>query len=248
MAVVSHKARLLYVVVPKAACTSVKRLFLELDGGSLEAPPLGFLDRLRGKTPLGPRSVHQIEGYITRPFSEVGAVPEGYARITVVRDPLARLHSAWTNKADTATFARRGELERLTAAGLSTAPSFGAFLDDFERYRDISSPVNVHTRPMRWHLGDEPGWYDKVFRMEEMAEFEAWVGARAGSPVRLTRDNRSAGEARPLGFEPHHADVARRLLADDYALLAGCYDFDESLAAFRRRHGLAGTGAEALAQ
>lgn len=236
MTVVSRRARLAYVVVPEAASTSIKTLFLELDGGSLDAPRHGVVERLLGRRPRRRRSVHRVEGYVTRPFAEAGPVPEGYAKVTVLRDPLSRLHSAWSNKADRETFARRGEAAALTAAGLSSAPDFGEFLDAFDRYRALSDAVAVHTRPLRWHLGDDLGWYDRIFRMEEMAAFEAWVSERAGHPLKLARENRSGGETRPLGFEERHVAVARRILADDYALLAGHYDFETGLAAFRERH------------
>jgi hypothetical protein len=236
MTVVCQRARLAYVDVPKAACTSIKTLLFELDGGSLEARRPGVVDRLLGRRQRRRRSVHQIEGYVTRPFAEAGPVPEGHARITVLRDPLSRLYSAWSNKADHATFVRRGEVAALTAAGLSSAPTFGAFLDAFEPYRALSDAVAVHTRPLRWHLGDDLDRYDRVFRMEEMAAFEAWISERAGRPLKLARENRGAGETRPTGFEERHVAVARRILAEDYALLDGHYDFEAGLAAFRRRH------------
>lgn len=239
MAVVSEKARVLYVVVPKAACTSIKTLFLKLDGGTLDAPRAGLVARMLGREKTGPRSVHQIPGYVTQPFSAAPAVRDGFERITVLRDPLARLHSAWSNKATAANFARRGETEALQSVGLKLNPTFGEFLDRFERYSALSGAVAVHSRSLAWHLGETLGWYDRLFRLEALGEFESYISERVGMPVRLGRENAGGHEPRTLGFEPRHVDVARRLLAEDYTLLDGHYDFDTGLAAFSRKHALA---------
>ncbi len=238
MAVVSHKARLHYVVVPKAACTSIKTFFADLDGISREHPR-GIVDRLLGRRQARERSVHQIDGYVTGAFDAAETLPAGYTRIAVLRDPLARLYSAWSNKATAEVFEQRGERAALASAGLSSDPTFGAFLDGYEQYRAISQPAMIHTRPLRWHLGDDLGAYDRLFHLEALRAFEDYVAERAGVPVRLARENRGEAEARPLGFEARHVDVARRILAPDYAFLAGHYDFDAGLDSFQRRHALA---------
>jgi hypothetical protein len=237
MSVVSEKTRIFYVVVPKAACTSIKMTFLELAGGAA-VPPLSLTDKLLGRRVPKPRSVHQIDGYITAEFGTGAPPPAGFARISVVRDPLARLHSAWSNKVGSTVFGLRGELEALQAAGLPLDPSFGAFLENYARYRETSRPAAIHTRPLRWHLGDDLGWYDRVFKLEKLGAFEAYVSERAGRPVRVPRENPSAAVTRPLEFGSRHVDLARKILADDYALLAGHYDFDTALESFSRKHAL----------
>jgi hypothetical protein len=241
MSVVSRRARLVYVVVPKAACTIVKTMLYDLDVGGDRRPKQGLRDRLLGRPAPGPTSIHQIDGYVTRPFDSAG-VPEGFARFAVLRDPLSRLHSAWSNKTGSGPFEQRGETGAILAAGLPVDPTFGEFLEGYERYRALSVPAAVHTRPLRWHLGDDLGWFDRLFRLEAIADLEPWVSERAGVPVRLARENRGAPAGRALGLEDHHIDLARRILADDYALLAGLYDFGSGLADFHRRHALAGQG------
>lgn len=238
MAVLSQPARVLYVVIPKAACTSIKAMFLELAGD--DAPRRGLAARLlRRPAPPLQRSVHQIDGYRTLPFAEVATPPAGFAKITLVRDPIARLQSAWANKVCAAAFDARGETEAVRARGLPLDPSFAAFLENHAAYREISAPARIHTRPLAWHLGPDLGWYDQVFRLEDMPAFEAYVGARAGRPVAVPRENRSDAAGRPLDFEARHVDLMRDLLAEDYRLLGALYHFDDGLETFRRRNGLA---------
>lgn len=235
MAVISDRARVAYFIVPKAACTSIKSLFAELDGG-VPAPRRGLGDRLLGRPAPKPPSIHQVPGYVTTAFADVAPVPDGFARITVVRDPLARLHSAWSNKTGVSVFADRGEIDALSSAGVPLDPSFGAFVEHFERYRAFSRPAMVHTRPLAWHLGPDLGIYDAVFRLEALGAFEAYLSDRVGTPVTVPRENRSPTPERPLGFEARHADLARAILAPDYALLGGLYDFDASLNRFLEKH------------
>jgi hypothetical protein len=236
MAVVNHRARVFYVVVPKVACTSVKTLFWQLDGGKVGAG--GWMSRLlgRGRSAIPRTSVHQLEGYRTTEFSRIGPVPDGYARIALVRDPLARLHSAWTNKVCRRAFEQRGEGGAIVDNALELDPSFGFFVDNFDLYRMISRPARNHTEPFAWHLGEDLRWYDHVFRLEEISSFLDFISDRVGRKVELPSRNVSDGEARPLGLEPRHADRLRALLASDYALLAQHYRFDRSLEAFCRRH------------
>lgn len=235
MAVLSEAARVLYVVVPKAACTSLKTTFRQLAG---DPPRPGVVARLLGRAPVR-RSVHQVAGYRTLPFESVTPPPARYEKITAVRDPIARLQSAWSNKVCASAFAARGEIEAIRAQGLSIDPSFAEFLENIETYRAISVPAQAHTRPFVWHLGPDLGWYDHVFRIEQMPTLEAYLSSRVGRPITVPRENRSDSSARPLDFEARHVDLLRRLLADDYRLLDGLYSFDEGLETFTRRHAVA---------
>lgn len=235
MAVLSEAARVLYVVVPKAACTSLKSTFRQI---ASEPSRAGVMARLLGRGPVR-QSVHQAAGYRTVPFESVMVPPERYEKITAVRDPIARLHSAWSNKVCASAFAARGEIEAIRAQGLSINPTFAEFLENIEAYRAISVPAQVHTRALSWHLGPDLGWYDQVFRIEAMPELEAYLSARVGRPIAVPRENRSDASARALDVETRHVDLLRRLLADDYRLLDGVYDFDAGLDAFTRRHAVA---------
>lgn len=238
MAVISHKAQVVYIVVPKAGCTSIKKLFYQLEGGA--ARTHGWAARLFGRGGAARQpSIHQVEGYITTEFTRVGPLPDGYSRICIVRDPLSRLHSAWSNKVGREAFAQRNEVGALQAAGLEIEPSFGYFLENHHRYRELSRPAAIHTRPLSWHMGEDITWYDRLFKLEQLAEFESFIAERVCAPVRVPCENASNGVARLLDFEPRHVELARQILAADYALLAGLYDFDASLDAFRRKHRLA---------
>ena len=239
MAVVNHRSRIVYVILPKAACTSIMTLFFVLDGGVVPPGPASpsRLARLFGRKPEKPFSIHQIAGYLTTEFIATEPVPEGYSRVCTVRDPLSRLHSAWSNKVGVR--ARGSERPGLEAAGLPTDPTFGEFIDNYRRYRKVSRPARIHTMPLAWHLGPSLIWYDHVFQLEDLARFEGYVSERiGGEPVRVPRENKSNAAPRRLGFGQRQVDRTRDILAPDYALLADRYQFDRSLEVFMRKHHL----------
>ena len=229
MSVISNKARTFYVVLPKAACTSVKTMFWELETGGGPARP-GLMDRIRAR--LGAKkpapAIHHVDGYVTREFGSASEVPGGYERICVVRDPLSRLRSGWSDKVGREVFASRGETGTVVAAGLELDPTFGAFVDNLDRYREISRPARVHSRAYAWHLGADLGWYDQIFPIEEMSRLESYLSGRTGAEIRIPRRNEGAGSRRPLAIEARHGEILRARLAEDYALVGGLYDFDQA--------------------
>lgn len=228
MSVISSKARTFYAVLPKAACTSVKTMFWELETGR-DSTRRGLSDRVRARLgrAVPPFPIHHLDGYVTRPFGEVAA-PAGHARICLVRDPLSRLRSAWTNKVGRAVFATRGETRQVSGAGLGLDPTFGYFVENLDAYREISRPAQVHSRDYAWHLGPDLRWYDQVFRIEDMPGFERFLSGRAGTGIRVPRHNEGGAVPRPLAIAEGHRDLLRARLRADYALLGGLYDFDRS--------------------
>ena len=229
MAVVSHRARLIYVAVPKIACTSIKSAFWRLETQSEDPSP----GAAQGDPAPPPRkiSIHQRPGYKTLSFARVDAPPEGYEKVLVVRDPLARTLSAWRNKVGYEIFRKRsGEVEDLENALLPLDPTFPEFVRNYEAYRKHSRPARVHTEELSYHVGPDLGWYDAVFRLEELDAFVDHVSARCGAPFALDRMNES-GAGKP-GFTLDETEIAllRRHLAADYALLSDYYDFDTAIA------------------
>ena len=238
MAVVSHELKLIYFDVPKVACTTLKTQLYELAYGPLVAPFQPTLkDRARaalGRShprPKGP-SVHYRDGYRTLSYARAlreQDLPKDYARIAVVRDPIARFYSAWANKANEADFARRDELEDLRNEGLSTAPDFQEFLANFEAYRALSRPVRVHNQLYSWHLGPRASNFDQIFQIEDMGALEAWLSERNSEPITLRSSNQSD---RKQDAVPLTADEKAKLLAltqEDYRWLGGLYDAQAGL-------------------
>lgn len=227
MPVTCDNLQLSYYPVPKVACTSLKMLFWELAHGRPYRPRLR-LGSMRRPQHTG---IHSVEGYRTRSWNASPLPPAGCETLVVVRDPIARLHSAWRNKATRRVLAR-GELEDLTDEGLPHEPDFGTFVDRLEAYRFVSRPVRIHTHPLAWHLGPDLGFFDHVFELERVDALLGLLSARAGRPVSMPRRNASEVDVRSDALTAAQRARLAELTAPDYAWLRGRYDAEASLARF----------------
>jgi hypothetical protein len=234
MAVTCDRARTAYFPVPKVACTSLKVFFWEINNGRSRPDKIALASRLRRKLGLNifGETLQSEEGYRTLDFDPQVPVPDGFDRVAVIRDPLARLHSAWSNKVKRDLFERHREVAMLEANGLSPAPTFAQFIDHYDEYRKLSVPVRRHTGSFTQYLGNDLGWFNQVFQIEELDRFERYVQDRVGFPVRIPSRNRRKPDPRNDRLGAGHLDKVAGILADDYRLLRDFYDVESSLKKF----------------
>lgn len=227
MAIFSAKCRLVYYPVPKVACTTAKSVFWKLDNN-------GIWDRLRrivGKS----QDVHHNPAYKTDPFDPDAPVPPNYETVALIRDPAKRLRSAWSNKVNAAGFHRWKQAPLAEKAGLPIDPDFSTFLAHFETYAMISRAARVHTRPHWLYLGPDFTKIDHLFKIEDSARFFDLLSARSGIQVDPSHENTATADQRDDSITAANVDQLRDITAKDYELMQGAYDFDEAIAALRRR-------------
>ena len=205
MAIDCEITRTVYHAVPKVACTSLKTLFWTLNHEGqpvpLEERAANLLRRLRGRPPR-PLGIHHRPGYETVSFDTARPVPRGHESFALVRDPLARLKSAWSNKVTSERFEHREEDRAIERAGLPLEPSFAEFIENYEAYRSLSGAARDHTEHYPVYLGPSRASVHRLFRMEAMAELEAWLSARSGRTITVPRENRTAADGRDATVTP----------------------------------------------
>ena len=234
MAIICDRARTVYFPVPKAACTSLKALFWEINHGRAWPRKLSWSARVRRKLGLSifGETLQTEVGYRTENFDPGIVIPPDYERIAVVRDPLARLHSAWSNKVNRKMFERHHEVEKLGSLGLSSSPTFAEFVEHFDEYRSQSIPVARHTGGFTQYLGDDLDWFTHVFPIERLQDLEAYLQERTKYDVRIPIRNKGRPEVRAKSLNTGHRDMLAVILADDYRLLANFYSLDEAIGKF----------------
>lgn len=230
MAILSRTGRVAYFSVPKIACTSLKIFFWELEHGRRfeEQIVRRRLARLLGLS--YPRNaIHQQSGFGSVPFNRTQFIPEDYARIVVVRDPLSRLRSAWSNKVRRDRFERNSEADMLRRNGLSLNPTLGELVDNWDRYRRLSRPARIHTELISTYTGADLAYYDRVFVIEQLAELEEYLAERIGRPITLPRKNETSRENRSFALTSTQVSRVREILKPDYDLLSRYYRLEDSL-------------------
>lgn len=236
MAIYCARTRTVYFPVPKVACTSLKTFFWTLNNGldREERRPalISALRRWLGlyrPLPHSPGAIHGMQGYASAYFAPLKDMPAGYVSFAVVRDPAARLRSAWANRVQEMDFARFGETEAIKAAGLPLSPSFAEFIENFQAYRRLSNSALHHTDHYHRFLGKDLSYFNRIFRLEAMHEMEEFFFERAGIQIKIPRKNRTGKMKRDSRIGHEHVDMIREITASDYDMLRGLYDFDSGI-------------------
>jgi hypothetical protein len=200
-----------YQPLPKVACTSIKEALFRLTFGHPYGPESG----------LGLSHVH---AYYEMRMRDVGAAPW---RFTVVRDPIKRFLSGYSNRVRhhkelSRDYVSRLKLEPpLDLANFPFDPDIHQFIELFEFYRRIPT-LNHQCRPVSDALAPLSA-FDKVYPFEALDELSADLSARAGQPVPIPHTQR--GGKKVDVSELSAAEIAKlaALFADDYRLLASYY-------------------------
>lgn len=156
-------AKIVYVEVPKAGCTSVKYALSPFKGG----PPDPDEDIHRWYSYTWARDVGELYRWFRTRWA-------GYFKFTVVRDPIARFESFYYDKVDPA--------ERYA----TTIDRY--VMGEFER---DERRMDIHAIPQSMLLGPELGQFDLVGRLEDMSSVASVLSAHTGRAIVIPHLNAS---------------------------------------------------------
>ena len=166
MTAIIPKLKLIYVSIPKCASTSLKQTMF-----FLENRKIWERFEINGKEirihPLYP--AHNKFNSLYKKL-KVNFDLKEFTKICVVRDPINRIISAYTNKVLhekrlSETFLKNNGLESKYAN-----PNFCQFVENFELYTKVPN-INHHTKPMHEFIGENPSFYDKIYNLKNINEF-----------------------------------------------------------------------------
>ncbi len=178
------KYKLTYVSVPKVACTSLKQFFFQVENGFPFRP---FM--LNGRQYI----IHTLAPCTKLSRTDPNLMAD-HTRVAVVRDPVSRIVSCYTNKV-----LKEKKLHQVTfspeqkTAGLVAEPSFDNFIDLLPEYVSASRPIRHHSRPLAFFLGEDVTFFDKVFSIRQLPELTRFVQDRVGPVPELPHKNKSKG-------------------------------------------------------
>ncbi|MGG5819733.1 sulfotransferase family 2 domain-containing protein [Falsiroseomonas sp. HW251] len=215
MAAISHRLRVVYLPVPKNACTSIKSMLFEVESGR----SVSSLRNREGK----PVHVHAV--YPSMP--DGGVIPDGifdYDVVAVLRDPVKRFVSGYRNRIQQIRDIERAVARdpRIAAAveakGLVTVPDIDSFAERLADYMDAVPVVKHHFLSQMAYVGKAVGRLSLVVGMDGLHRIAVLLAERAGQDVRMPHKqiSRVAGEVAPC---PATVDRLRAFYAEDYALL-----------------------------
>ena len=114
---------------------------------------------------------------------------DSYWKFVVVRDPVRRLPSAFSNRVVHNQDQYRGRLARTRARllGLSLEPDINTFFFCLTRYRLQSGRVRHHTDRVEHYIGTHLSQFDAIYPIESLDQLAVDLGVRIGKPVCFPR-------------------------------------------------------------
>lgn len=157
--------QLIYIPIPKNACTSVKQALHEIEFGNIF------------NTDLEPYNEYQDvhDYYHKRPyaFTSIEKLQKrtDAVRFAVIRDPVKRLISCYRNRV-----VELGDLEKTSSAlkskGLPVKPDLNTFVLRLKAYRRANKSIEHHSRPQHTFLGNSLSYIDHIFLLKQMKAVE----------------------------------------------------------------------------
>lgn len=200
-----------YQAVPKAACSSVKAALALLDSGV--TTPLEAMARDN-------RRIHRI--YQTSRFQlNRWRRYRNHFRFTVVREPVRRLLSVYTNRV-----IAKQELPnspRLRKSGLPLDPDPDFFFQNLVPYMACSSVIKHHALHTYHFTGRDLSLYSKVYRTSDLDRLADDLSAHARREVTIPRFNSSEDALDFDALQPATRDAIMAYLEPEFELLGALF-------------------------
>lgn len=200
-----------YQPIPKVACTSIKEsLFRAMVG-------LPFSAALSE----GADHIHRYFDLRTRDVSAAAF------RFTVVRDPIKRFLSAFSNRVLHHKELSKDYVERLRLdppldlASFVFDPDLARFVDQFESYRRIPT-IDHHFRPIS-EISAPLTAFDKVYPFEALNDLMTDLQQRTGVSMSLPHSQRGGPKLQVKDLSARVFNKLVDIFAADYAMLDGLY-------------------------
>ncbi|MDA7424400.1 sulfotransferase family 2 domain-containing protein [Thalassococcus lentus] len=209
----AHK--LAYMALPKAGCSSVKEALARLDP-AVTVPPDDKITKL---------TWHEIYPTIRfRPhrFEQF----TDYWRFCVVRDPVKRLLSCYTNRVlqfRDVWNSRKIREGRDWLPDLSRDPDPDEFFCNLEAYRLASSSIKHHSVGAWLFVGKNLDLYHRVYKTEELGDLAWDLSLLTRQDVEMPRGNKSEQKLTLDDLKPATIDVIRPFLEQEYEFLNRFY-------------------------
>lgn len=210
--------KLLYIPIPKNACTTIKHALHEIEFGQQFTP--------EKRERLSMVDIHDFYLKRSGAFTGVSRLRRTNATcFAVVRDPVQRLISCYRNRV-----VDLGDLSEsqhvLQKMGLSADPDLNTFVLNLKGYRKANKSIEHHARPQSEFLSGTLDYLDHIFPIEQMDELKSML-KEYGWEYRM-RSVKSGGTSFDIGDLSQQAlEFAISYYEEDYRLLADYYAPDK---------------------
>jgi hypothetical protein len=210
------KHKIAYAAVPKVACTSIKHLLFSLENGGRPFQPFRANGKAYNVHTLYPSRLFE-SGYKFDSFKE-------YFKFAVIRDPIARFVSAYSNRVVYYRDIGEKQLDKeAIKAGLKPNPELGFFIENIAAYRQWSNQIRHHTDSLTSFVGPDLSRYDAVYPIEELARCAADLSRILGREIEIPHKQTGGPKVPRDTLTANQIRILTELYREDYALLHDYY-------------------------
>lgn len=209
--IVSHKHRIVFFPLAKNCSTSVKHMFYEMETGQ------PFRQARRAYNLIG--HIHSYFPTLTQekwlPFYDC------YDSMVIVRDPVSRFLSGYGNRVLHAkALQTRGNIgDKVKAAGLPLEPDLDGFVDNLEKYLQLSIYMKNHLLPQASVIGEIFPKIKHVFPISRVAEIQDFFRAERGVNLELRHEQSAGPKFKTSDLSSARLKKVVKFYKDDYKLL-----------------------------
>ena len=216
--------KLIYIPIPKNACSSIKHSLYYLEYGKAYDYP--------EYRELGYQNIHAFYEKQKDAFTGVHALKnmESAFRFAVIRDPVDRFLSCYSNRVIELKDLKESE-DSLKKNGLPVKPNIKTFILNLDRYRSLNHSIRHHTQPQSIFLDGTIGYLDKIYPIEQMNELTAKL--KNFDPSLLMKTEKSGGPKTKLcDMNRESLERLLKFYQDDYELLSDFYSKEDVIRSY----------------
>lgn len=215
------KERLIYIPIPKNACSSVKHFLYEIEFDQ-------DFDYERHRE-WGYRDIHDYYNKRSNSFTGVKKLNKRKDEtiFAIVRDPVKRLISCYRNRVVVLEDLQTSKVV-LEHMELPVEPDLNTFVMNLKDYRRANNIIEHHSRPQHEFLGDTLDYLDRIFPITKIDELENML--RKFKEDAELRSEKSGGPSYNLqDLSSEALDQAVSFYEKDYDLLNEYYSQEQIL-------------------
>lgn len=201
-----------YMPIPKVACTSIKNTLFNIKEGRDYDP-----ERDIGK---------HIHNFWERNKEDI---TECDFRFTVIRDPIKRCLSAYSNRVCHHNELSLNKIQnsnpRIAASFEIYKPGIGQFIDNFEQYYRVNS-IGHHCRPFSEWVNGDIEQFTHVYKLEDIANLQTDLSTQLKREVVFPREQTGGRKIMIQDLNRDQVEFLMEFYRQDYQLLKAYYSFD----------------------
>ena len=196
MTAIIPELKLIYISIPKCACTSLKNCMFYLENKH-EYKPIKNNGKILDVHRLYPSTY--FDKFIKK-LENINYDISEYTKICLIRDPIKRFISAYTNRVKYHKELSKKVISEYNLDPDMADPTFNKFVKNYFVYKKVRS-IKHHTDLMYKFIGENPSFFDEVFNLNNINEISVFLKNKYGVEYNMPKLQTGGGGSESIDLE-----------------------------------------------